>query len=83
VIEPFHDLHFKPEQIVAFPASFRFRAMNGEPDRRMILAGPFDAVFFARRNENVVALGQNLDFGFAFETQSGRSGQDHDPFGQG
>jgi hypothetical protein len=49
----------------------------------MILVGPFDAVFYARRNENVVALAQNLDFGLAFETQSGRSGQDHNPFGPG
>src|ERR1700687_3523420 len=49
----------------------------------MILAGPFDAVFYVCRNENVVALGQNLDFGLAFETQSGRSGQDHNPFGPG
>ena len=57
--------------------------MNGEPDRRMILAGPFDAVFYARRNENVVALGQNPHLGLAFKTQSSRSGQDHNPFGPG
>jgi hypothetical protein len=55
--------------------------MNGKPDRRMILAGPFDTVFRACRNENVVALGQNLDIGLAFKTQPGRSGQDHNPFG--
>jgi hypothetical protein len=35
----------------------------------MILAGSFDTVFYARRNENVVALS--------------RSSQDHNPFGPG
>jgi hypothetical protein len=44
--------------------------MNGEPDRRMILAGPFDAVFYARRNENIVAGGQSPDPGLAFKTQA-------------
>jgi len=49
----------------------------------MILAGPFDTVFYACRNENVVAWGQNPDLGLVFETQSPRSGQDHNPFGPG
>jgi hypothetical protein len=49
----------------------------------MILAGPFDAVFYARRNDDVVALGQILDVGLAFKTHPGRSGQDHNPFGPG
>ena len=47
----------------------------------MIFGSPFDTVFYARWNENVVAGGQNPDLGLAFETQSPRSGQDHNPFG--
>ena len=79
LIEPLHGVDLSQSEFTLFG----FGIMNGEPDRRMILARPFDAVFYARRNENVVALGQNLDFGLAFETQPGRSGQDHNPFGPG
>jgi hypothetical protein len=66
VIEPFHDLHFKAGANCSFPALFIFGIMDGKPDRRMI-PGPSDTVFYARRNENVVAFGQNLDVGLAFK----------------
>ena len=82
LIEPFHVLHLAVAKF-RFPALSVFGIMDGEPDCRVIFGSPFDTVFYARWNENVVAWGQNPDLGLAFETQSRRSGQDHNPFGPG
>ena len=78
-----HDASMKLSNVDDWP--FRLlsgmRIMDGEPDRRMILARPFDAVFQMCRDQNIVAGRQNSDPGFAFKTKPRRSGQDDNPFG--